>query len=87
VLDNQTGRIERTGENTYRLKINIKDILEPTGSRPRPTGEYLWAVGLVRLEPEYADLGEGYWAAPARFRFEAGVSDGGDGAAGGGGIE
>jgi hypothetical protein len=87
LLDNRAGRIEKSGENTYRLKINIEDILEPTGSRPRPTGEYLWTVGFVRIEPEYADLGEGYWAASARFRFEAGVADSGDGGAGGGGID
>jgi hypothetical protein len=88
VLDNRTGRVEKIGENTYRLNTNIVDILDATGSRPRPTGEYLWTVGVVRIEPQYADLGEEYWAEAARFRFEAaGGSDSGDGGSGGAGID
>ena len=65
VIDNQQGRIEQIGENTYRLTI---DITRAVGVRER-TGEYLWTVALVQISPEYADLG--LLADPGRLRFEA----------------
>jgi hypothetical protein len=88
VLDNREGRIEQTGQNKYRLSINIKDVLGPSGLSPRPSGEYLWTVGLVKVQPAYANLGEPYWAEPTRFRFEApgrggGSEDGGGSRRGG----
>ncbi len=69
VQDNQQGQIERLGENTYRLSINIRQAF---GVRAR-TGHYLWTVALVRISPTYADLGR--QAEPAQLRFEAGGDD------------
>jgi serine/threonine-protein kinase len=71
VLDNRQGRIEKIGENRYRLQV---DIRQAAGVRER-TGEYLWTVALVQLSPTYADLG--LQAEPARLRFEAGGGKGG----------
>ena len=65
VLDNQQGRIENIGENKYRLTI---DITHAAGVRER-TGQYLWTVALVQINPEYADLG--ILAESGRLRFEA----------------
>jgi hypothetical protein len=78
VLDNQTGRIEKVGENQYRLQV---DIHQAAGVRER-TGEYLWTVVLVQISPDYAD--SGLQAEPARLRFEAG-GKGNDGSGGSGG--
>ncbi len=84
VLDNQQGLIEEIGENRYRLNLDITDA---AGVRGR-SGEYLWAVALVQISPDYADLGQ--QASPVRFRFEApgGGSSSGDSSSGssGGGI-
>ena len=87
VLDNLQGGIEQIGGNRYRLHV---DITKAAGVMGR-TGEYLWTVGLVQIDPVYADLGD--WAEPARLRYEApGPSDsgitngGGNGASGGGEI-
>lgn len=66
VRDNQQGRIERIGTNSYGLSINIKRAF---GVRER-TGRYLWTVALVQVSPNYADLGR--QAEPAYLRFEAG---------------
>jgi serine/threonine protein kinase len=66
VLDNQQGRVERIGENRYRLTIDIRNAF---GVRDR-TGMYLWTVALVRISPNYADLRQ--QAEPALVRFEAG---------------
>lgn len=84
VLDNRKGRIEKIGENKYRLTVDIKDILGPHGVYPRPSGEYLWTVGLVMIQSEYAELDERYWAEPTHFRFEAPDGGGGSGNNGGG---
>jgi hypothetical protein len=87
VQDNQQGRVERLGENTYRLSINIRDAF---GVRGR-TSQYLWTVVLVRISPAYVDLGR--QAEPAYLRFEAGGNDSGsnkdsgDGEGGGVGVE
>ncbi len=72
VQDNQQGRIERIGENKYRLSINIRGTF---GVRER-TGKYLWTVALVRIRPTYADLGR--QADPVYLRFEAGGDSNGD---------
>ncbi|MBI1881889.1 MAG: serine/threonine protein kinase [Chloroflexi bacterium] len=66
VLDNQQGHIERIGENKYRLNIDIQDAY----SVRRRTGQYFWTVALVRISPNYADLGQ--QAEPSYLRFEAG---------------
>lgn len=81
VLDNQNGAIKDIGQGKYRLSTDIK---EAGGVKGR-SGEYLWTVALVRISPEYADLGE--QAEPARLRFEAGGggSSGGKDKGGGGG--
>lgn len=79
VHDNQQGRIERIDANKYRLSINIGGAF---GVRER-TGKYLWTVALVRIRPNYADLGR--QADPAYLRFEAG-GDGTKGHGGGGGV-
>ncbi|MCP4361188.1 MAG: hypothetical protein GY796_24535 [Chloroflexi bacterium] len=68
--DNQNGRIERIGENRYRLNVNVHDA---AGVKDR-RGEYWWTVALVQISPTYADLGQ--QAEPARFRFEPGGSGG-----------
>jgi hypothetical protein len=84
VEDNQNSRIERIGENQYRLRV---DIREAAGVRSR-SGEYLWTVGIVQITPDYIDLAQ--QATPAHLRFEAGGSgSGGDkgGGSGGGGIQ
>lgn len=78
VLDNRQDQIESIGQHTYRLSINIRDAF---GVRGR-TGTYLWTVALVRVSPNYADLGQ--QAEPARLRFEAGGSGRKD--SGGGGV-
>ena len=72
VQDNQQGRIERIGENKYRLSINIRGAF---GVRER-TGKYLWTVALVQIRPNYADLRQ--QADPAYLRFEAGGGSSGD---------
>lgn len=78
VLDNTQGRIEKIGENRYRLQV---DISQAAGVRQRG-GEYLWTVVLVQVSPTYAD--SGLQAEPGRLRFEAGGKDGGGGQDGGG---
>jgi serine/threonine-protein kinase len=81
VQDNQQGRVERIGPNTYRLNVNIRDAF---GVRGR-TSQYLWTVALVRISPNYADLGR--QAEPAYLRFEAGgKSSGGNKDSGSGGV-
>lgn len=77
--DNKAGRIERIGENTYRL---IVDVTEAAGVQGR-TGEYWWTVGLIQISPAYNYIGEE--SPPARFRFEAGGSGGGNGGGSDGG--
>lgn len=72
VQDNQRDRIERLGENKYRLSVNIRGAF---GVRER-TGKYLWTVALVRIRPTYADLER--QADPAYLRFEAGGDNHGD---------
>jgi len=64
VLDNSEHHIEQVGENGYRLFI---DITNAAGVRTR-SGEYLWTVALVQVDPAYADLGQ--QADPARLRFD-----------------
>ncbi len=64
-------------DDHYRLRINIRDV---AGVRNRG-GEYFWTVSLVRISPEYDDLG--IRAIPVLFRFEAG--GGGDSGGDGGG--
>jgi tetratricopeptide (TPR) repeat protein len=85
VLDNQNGNITSLEKNTYRLEVDIKDAF---GVRGR-SGEYLWTVALVRINPKYADLG--LQAPPGRLLFAApggkGDGKGGDGGGGGVGIE
>jgi hypothetical protein len=85
VLDNTQGRIEKIGENRYRLQV---DIRQAAGVRQR-SGQYLWTVALVQISPNYAD--SGLQAEPGRLRFEAGGGGGGggggnDGGSGSGGI-
>ena len=63
ILDNREGRIERIGENTYRLTVDIAD----TPGVERRSGQYLWTVLLVRVSPQYEDLGT--QAEPATFTF------------------
>jgi len=60
VLDNREGRVEKIGENRYRLRV---DIRQAAGVQER-TGEYLWSVALVQISPTYAD--PGMQAEPAR---------------------
>ncbi len=80
VLDNTEGKIVPLGENKYRLII---DITEVAGVKRR-SGEYLWTVALVQINPNYANLGQ--QATPTIFRFElAGGPDGGGGGGGGDG--
>jgi hypothetical protein len=81
VLDNQQGRIERIGDNRYRLSINIRGAF---GVRER-TGKYLWTVALVRIRPAYAYLGR--QADPVYLRFEAGGGGKKDSGSSGVGIE
>lgn len=74
VEDNQTGKVVALGKNTYRLEI---DISQAAGVKGR-TGDYLWTVLLVQIDPGYNDLG--IQAPPGRLRFEApGGEDGGGG--------
>lgn len=73
VFDNQEGLIEQLGENRYRLAL---DITESAGVRGR-SGEYLWTVALVKIDPAYADLG--LQADAGRLLFEASGSSGGGG--------
>lgn len=79
VDDNVNGRIEQIGADRYRLSVDIKDA---AGVRGR-TGQYLWTVVLVQIEPSYRDLGR--QALPALLRFEAGGGGGSGGGNDGGG--
>jgi hypothetical protein len=76
VVDNKEGRIERIGENGYRLRVDITD----TPGVNRHTGEYRWTVKLVRIHPEYEELG--IQATPNRLQFNldsgSGSSDNSD---------
>jgi len=75
---NYEGKVIALGNDTYHLEI---DISQATGVGGR-TGEYLWTVLLVQIDPEYKDLG--VQASPGRLRFEAAGGEGG-GEGGGGG--
>jgi hypothetical protein len=79
VLDNRQGKIQRLGNDTYRL---VADIANTPGVLNR-RGEYNWTVILVELEP-YRELG--IQAPPAILRFEPpGGGGGGRDRDGGGG--
>lgn len=65
VLDNLEGRVQRVGDNSYRLSVDIADA----PGVGRLSGQYLWTVHLVRVSPDYQDLGTR--AEPATFRFES----------------
>jgi hypothetical protein len=65
VLDNREGRVQRVGENTYRLTVDITDA----PGVARRSGQYQWTVVLVRVSPDYQDLGTR--AEPASFVFES----------------
>jgi serine/threonine-protein kinase len=80
VLDTQEGRIEAIGANKYRVTINIR---QAAGVRDR-TGQYWWTVALVRITPNYADVG--LQADPQRLRFESGHDKGGGDKPGGVGV-
>jgi hypothetical protein len=79
VLDNQQGRIEQLNEQHYRLTL---DITQAAGVRER-SGEYLWSVALVQINPAYADLG--LQAEASRLRFEVPGSGGNSSSGGNGG--
>jgi tetratricopeptide (TPR) repeat protein len=79
VLDNQNGTVTTLDDNRYGLKA---DIIDAFGVRGR-SGIYLWTVALVKISPEYADLGQ--QAEPARLRLDV-PGTGGDGGDGGGGV-
>lgn len=64
VNDNRSNLIQDLGNNRYRLRMDISNSAGVRGYR----GEYFWTVAIVRIEPEYQDLG--LTAPPARFRFE-----------------
>lgn len=76
--DNRNGQIIALGNNQYEVTINIKDA---QGVRNR-TGDYLWTVVLIQVEPTYKDTG--IQADTGQLRFDA-SSTGGDGGNGGGG--
>ena len=73
ILDNQNGNIKSIGGNTYRLSVDIANANSVQGHK----GIYLWTVALVRISPDYADIG--VQAEPARLRFEPPGDDGGGG--------
>jgi hypothetical protein len=79
VLDNQNGSVKSLGDNTYQLDTNIIDAYGVQGH----SGEYLWTVALVRISPDYADLGVA--APPSHLLFAAPGGSGGGGKDGGGG--
>jgi len=83
VLDNQNGNIKNIGDNAYRLNTDITNAAGIRGS-----GEYLWTVALVRIAPDYEDIGQ--QAEPGQLRYAApGPSSGGDdnnGSNNGGGV-
>jgi hypothetical protein len=74
VEDNQNGNVMALGDNTYRLNVDISDAY---GVRGR-SGEYLWTVVLVQINPAYQDLGK-QATPPGRLRFDAGGGDDGGG--------
>lgn len=71
VLDNKNGNIENMGGNRYQLTTNIEDAYGVKGK----SGEYLWSVAVVQIDPEYEDIS--LQSEPAKMRFEAIVSGGG----------
>ncbi|MBE7474480.1 MAG: AAA-like domain-containing protein [Anaerolineales bacterium] len=81
VLDNQNGNIKSLGNNTYKLDTNITNAFGVQAH----SGEYLWTVALVRVNPKYADLG--IQAPPGTLIFAApGSSGDGKGDKNGGGV-
>jgi hypothetical protein len=69
VQDNQNGRVIALGNGTYRLSVDITDAYGVQGRG----GDYLWTVALVKISPEYQDLGT--QAVPGRLRLELGGDD------------
>lgn len=61
VRDNRSGAIRLTQQNEYRLEVPYLHDLPSVNGR---SGDYLWTVALVAIEPGYEDLG--IQAAPAR---------------------
>jgi len=76
VEDNRQGKVVALGNNTYSLSV---DITQAAGVLGRG-GDYLWAVVLVQVDPEYKDLG--IQSAPGHLYLDLG---GGGGGGGGGG--
>ena len=76
VEDNRNGGVTSPSPNTYQVNIDISDV---PGVRGR-TGDYLWTVLLIEIDPEYKELS--LQATPGQLRYEApggGHEDGGGG--------
>lgn len=80
VRDNQNGVIQHTG-TTYWLETDISDIPSVQGQ----SGEYRWAIQLVRVSPAYESIR--LVSPEATFRFEPHVETGSGGGSPGGGWE
>jgi serine/threonine protein kinase len=79
VEDNKNGNVMALGNNAYRLTV---DISQAAGVQGR-SGDYLWAVVLVQVSPEYKDLG--IQSPPGHLRFDVGGGGGNGGGDKGGG--
>ena len=77
VADNQNGRVMALGNGRYAAQL---DISYAAGVQGRP-GDYVWAVQLVQIQPNYA--GTGIQSQPAPLRYEAGGGGGGGNYGGG----
>ena len=54
VADNQAGLIKQLDDTTYSFELDISNAANVDGV----SSPYAWAVALVQVEPEYADLGQ-----------------------------
>ncbi|MCB0164078.1 MAG: AAA-like domain-containing protein [Anaerolineae bacterium] len=80
VLDNQNGTIKKVGENRYQLTTDITDA----AGVERQSGVYNWTVAVVKISPDYKDIGQ--HADPVQMRYAApGPKGGGGGGKDGGG--
>ncbi|MCB0208928.1 MAG: AAA-like domain-containing protein [Anaerolineae bacterium] len=81
VLDNQNGTVKKVGSDTYQLTTDISGA----AGVQTTSGVYNWTVAVVRISPDYADIGEVANSVQMRYAAPGPKGGGGDGKGGGGG--
>ncbi|MCB0192180.1 MAG: AAA-like domain-containing protein [Anaerolineae bacterium] len=81
VLDNQNGTVKKIGSDTYQLTTDISGA----AGVQKTSGIYNWTVAVVRISPEYADIGEVADSVQMRYAAPGPKGGGGDDKDGGGG--